>query len=302
MKLNDLDLNKLVVFMAVAQAGGITKAAGPLGLTPSAVSQSVRALETWLGVNLFDRVGKRFVLSPQGVVLEQHLERYQQGLLEGLRKVQSPSTPVQGQLQLGVFYGFSNALLAQFLATLRRDYPAIAVNVVFGAPSELDRLLSYGRLDLTINLFAAAADLALRETLLGADELWLVSAQKPPRRALDFKEFRKAPFIDYYRKSRLMSAWAAHHFGRRVRDLPVVMYASHSELVVQLILGGVGIGIVASSIARPYVQASKLFVIRGKSKQLVSPIYLKERRTRAVAVAQAIFKERALNYFGEALR
>ena len=298
MKLNDIDLNKLAVFVTVSRAGGVTKAATQLGLTPSAVSQSIKALETALAVKLFDRVGKSFLLSPEGSTLAQGLSRYQDGLQDALGRLRQGRGAVKGQLRLGVFYGFANALLADFLARLRRSHPEIEVDVLFGAPSELDRLVSYGRLDAAVNLFKAKAGIPITGTLLAADELWLVSSQPPPRRALGLSELRKAPFIDYYRKSRLINGWIHHHFGQRVRDVPIAMYASQSELVVQLILRGAGIGIVAASVARPFVERGDLFVIRGKRHQLVSPIWWKERKAEQHDPVQKVVRSELVAFFG----
>src|SRR5262245_12235937 len=251
--------------MEVARAGGgVTRAAARLSLTPSAVSQSVKALEGQLDVSLFDRAGNKLALSPEGAALFEGLSRYQDGLLESLRRIREGRVAVKGQLRLGVFYGFSNALIAGFVAALRRDHPDLVVEVRFGAPSELDRLLCHRRLDFALNLFKAKPELKIEGTLLAVDELWLVSARQPPRRPLGLDELRRAPFIDYYPKSRLITAWVSHHFAERVRDLPIVTFAANSELAVHLILEGVGIGIVASSIARPHVDDRRLFVIRGK--------------------------------------
>lgn len=215
-----------------------------------------------------------------------------------MRRARAAKKTIKGQIRLGVFYGFSNSLLAQFLASLHRDHPALEVDILFGTPSELDRLLNYKRLDFSINLFKSSEEHGLIDTALIADELWLVSSQKPPRRALDFNELRKAPFVDYYRKSSSISSWVAHHFGKRVREIPIVMYASHSELVVQLILHGVGIGVVASSIAKAYVEAGELFVIRGHSRQLVSQIWLKVRQGTKLDEIKIIFQKHILEYFG----
>lgn len=299
MKLNDIDLNKLAVFIEVAAAGGISSAAARLRLTPSAVSQSVKSLEESLDVRLFDRVGKRFVLTKAGSELFSTMERYQAGLSASLRRIRPDRRQLRGHIRLGIFYGFSNVMTAKFLAALHEDHPEIEIDVFFGAPSDLDRLVSAKRLDFAINLFQSSADLELKETPLAHDELWLVSAKPPPRRKLDLDELRKAPFIDYYRKSKLISAWINHHFGKRIREVPVVMNASHSELVVQLILSGVGIGIVASSIAKPYVEAGKLHVIRGKRKQLESTVWLKEqaRASKAEDGVKMLFRERALHHF-----
>lgn len=297
MKLNDIDLNKLAVFVEVARAGGITPAASRLRLTPSAVSQSIKALERSLSVELFERDGKRFVPSLAGAELFGVVERYQSGLAEGIRRLHRDDVALQGRIRLGAFYGFSNQRLAALLAELHRLHPRVEVDVLFGSPSELDRLVSVGRLDFAINLFKSSRDLRLYEAKLTQDELWLVSSQPPPRRALGFEELRGAPFVDYYRRGPLVPAWISHHFGKRVRDVPVVMYASHSELVVELIMKGVGIGVVASSVAKPHVDAGSLFVIRGRRRQLVSPIWLKSRRGSDLDETRREFADRALSHF-----
>ena len=57
MELDKLELNKLMTFLAVAEAGGVTAAARRLALTRSAVSHSLGALEASLGVALFPEDG-----------------------------------------------------------------------------------------------------------------------------------------------------------------------------------------------------------------------------------------------------
>lgn len=297
MKLNDIDLNKLAVFSTVARLGGVTKAANQLNLTPSAVSQSIKNLEDMLEIKLFERERKNFRLSAQGQKLFEGLERYQEGLAETLHRVRGSGQRVQGQVKLGVFYGFSNIRLARFLASLHQESPEIQVDIFFASPSELDRMLHEKRLDFTINLFRSDRSWQLAEIELLNEELWLVSSQKPPRRSLDALELRKAPFVDYYRRSQLISSWTRHHFGKKFRDLRIVMHAAHSELVMQLILQGVGIGVVASSDAAPLVNAGRLFVIRGHQKQLKSPIWFKTQADAEHDLAQQLFRKLLIAHF-----
>lgn len=61
-----MTLEQLAVFVAVAEEQHVTRAAAALGLTPSAVSASVRALEANHDVRLFDRVGRGIVLTREG--------------------------------------------------------------------------------------------------------------------------------------------------------------------------------------------------------------------------------------------
>src|SRR5262252_129271 len=61
-----VDLNRLPLFVAVAEAGGFTAAAERLGVAKAKVSTEVRRLETALGVNLFTRTTRRVALTEAG--------------------------------------------------------------------------------------------------------------------------------------------------------------------------------------------------------------------------------------------
>lgn len=61
-----MTFEQLAIFVAVAEREHLTQAAAALGLTPSAVSASIKALEAYYQVRLFDRVGRGIVLTPVG--------------------------------------------------------------------------------------------------------------------------------------------------------------------------------------------------------------------------------------------
>ena len=61
-----MNLRFLRTFVAIADNNGFARAATRLNLTQSAASRQVHALETELGVRLFDRIGRRIKLTSQG--------------------------------------------------------------------------------------------------------------------------------------------------------------------------------------------------------------------------------------------
>ena len=61
-----LNLHHLRYFHAIAQAGGLVKAADRLNVSPSAVSVQLQALEAQLGHDLFERRGRQLVLTEAG--------------------------------------------------------------------------------------------------------------------------------------------------------------------------------------------------------------------------------------------
>ncbi len=71
----NLDLTALRSFVAVADAGGVTRAAGFLNLTQSAVSMQIKRLEEALDLALLDRTGRGVALTPSGEQLLSYARR-----------------------------------------------------------------------------------------------------------------------------------------------------------------------------------------------------------------------------------
>ena len=61
-----MNLRHLRAFVSIADAGGFARAANRMDLSQPALSRQIRALETELGVSLFDRLGRRVQLTSEG--------------------------------------------------------------------------------------------------------------------------------------------------------------------------------------------------------------------------------------------
>ena len=64
--MRNLDITALRSFVAIAETGGVTRAAGLLNLTQSAVSMQIKRLEESLDLKLLERVGRQVELSSTG--------------------------------------------------------------------------------------------------------------------------------------------------------------------------------------------------------------------------------------------
>jgi DNA-binding transcriptional LysR family regulator len=123
-----MDLSQLEVFLAVAQEGRFSRAAEKLYRTQSAVSQSIRKLESEIGEPLFDRSSRDGLLTDAGHVLQEYSERLlnlrndaQEALVE-LRELH------KGKLAIAA-NEFTALYLLPVLAEFRRLHPMIKVTV-----------------------------------------------------------------------------------------------------------------------------------------------------------------------------
>jgi DNA-binding transcriptional LysR family regulator len=112
MELNNVDLNKIQTFLAIAEFGSVTASAARLALTRSAVSHSLRMIEGQLGVALFHRVGRGLVLTNEGKLLKQAASDVRSRMSVALEEVLGLAREVRGPVRLGLFLGFSRFRLA----------------------------------------------------------------------------------------------------------------------------------------------------------------------------------------------
>jgi DNA-binding transcriptional LysR family regulator len=71
-----LDIRHFRYFLAVAEAGSFSRAADRLGISQPSVSQQMRDLEAGLRVPLFQRRGKRILLTPRGLIFQEHAQSF----------------------------------------------------------------------------------------------------------------------------------------------------------------------------------------------------------------------------------
>ncbi|GAB2518496.1 LysR family transcriptional regulator [Lysobacter humi (ex Lee et al. 2017)] len=137
---------RLDVFLAVADTGGFTAAARRLGVTPGAVSQAIRALETRLGVLLFARTTRRVALTDAGRALAERLRPVAAEVDDALAAV--GRGVAGGRLRLTVPRAVVGPLVAPAMTRLRRAWPGLALEISVS--------------DLPVDLLAEGFDAGLR--------------------------------------------------------------------------------------------------------------------------------------------
>ena len=127
--IDPLTLDQLRVLVAVADAGSFSAAARKLARVQSAISQAVQAMETTLGVALFDRSSKTPRLTKAGAAIAADA-RVLIAQARALRaRAQSIAADVEAELTLAVDSAFPIPMLIASLAALRGAFPDLPVTV-----------------------------------------------------------------------------------------------------------------------------------------------------------------------------
>jgi DNA-binding transcriptional LysR family regulator len=124
----NLDLAALRSFVTVADVGGVTRAAGYLNLTQSAVSMQIKRLEDSLGMSLFLRAARKLALSPEGEQLLSYGKRMLALNDEALSQL--AATCCQGEIRLGVPHDVVYPAIPGVLRRMAQAYPRVRINLI----------------------------------------------------------------------------------------------------------------------------------------------------------------------------
>jgi DNA-binding transcriptional LysR family regulator len=128
--MNAMDWNQARAFCATADSGSLSAAARKLGLTQPTLSRQVAALEAALGTTLFERIGKRLVLTDAGLSLVEHARAMSAAAEAMAMAAAGKSKDIQGRVTISATDAVSAYLLPGFVARIREKAPQITLVVV----------------------------------------------------------------------------------------------------------------------------------------------------------------------------
>ncbi|MEL6678212.1 MAG: LysR family transcriptional regulator [Pseudomonadota bacterium] len=134
------DWNRARAFLVTAEEGSLSAAARALGMAQPTLGRQVSAFEQELGVVLFERVGKRLVLTPSGRALFDHVRGMGEAATRLSLSATGQSRSMEGTISISGTEMFSAYVMPAILAKLRETHPGIVVQVVAtNALSDLQR-------------------------------------------------------------------------------------------------------------------------------------------------------------------
>jgi len=244
-----MDLHYLRTFVTIAEAGGIARAGARLNVSQPAASRQILALETDLGVKLFDRIGRRLRLTSEG----EDLLRQSRRLLAEADLLDARAHALKGGeagiLRVGATpMAIENALSA-FLSAYHRRHPGVEVHFVEEGGLRLPDRLERGDVDLAL---IVPDDRFRTRPLFPAHSVAVMSGKHPlgRRRALDVAELADKPLLLLNRTFGSREWFDSACDVARIRPR-VLLESAAPHTLVALAGMGYGIAVVPSNVALP---------------------------------------------------
>jgi DNA-binding transcriptional LysR family regulator len=253
-------LSEFQTFLEVAQLGSFSRAAASLGITPSAASKQIKALEERLGARLFNRTTRRVSMTDAGRAFRDRIEGVLREVDEAEQAVADLQAEPRGLLQVGAPMDFGRGHLAQPIARFAALYPDLEVRVELSdrfvdvVEEGFDVVVRIGEL---AESSLVARRLAPCRRVICATPDYLDRLGRPTRPE-DLTRYRRVGYA--YETDR---SW---HFdgagGTDVRvNVPVSHRSNNGELTRQLLLAGEGIAMLPTFIVSEDLRSGRLEMI-----------------------------------------
>ncbi len=245
-----MEIHQLAYFIAIVETGSFSRAAARCNVAQPSLSQQIKKLETEMGHLLFDRLGRKIVLTEAGRLLIPKARTILEEV-DGIKMdIQMDIQAGQGSLAVGFIPTISPFVLPQVIRRFGQEFPAASLEVHEDMTEEIVRKLISAELDVGIT------SLPIKNKLIHTDELLtetLLVASSPEyeiasRTSIRARELDNFPFI-------VLSE--VHCLGEQVQSfcyqqdvaLNIVCYTSQLSTVHNCIAMGLGVSLVPQALA-----------------------------------------------------
>lgn len=257
-----MEFRQLQTFVIITHAESFSRAAELLGYSQSAVTVQIRLLEEELQVRLFDRMGKKTVLTAQGRQLLEYANRIIQEMNQAKSAIVQ-DTELSEPLHVGTLESLCFSKLPPLLGYFRSNYPKVPVKVTTATPKELIAMMEKNQLDLIYFLDRPRYNNNWNKELEVREPIVFVTSPESPlasRKGLRLVEILDEPFFlteknENYRRE------LDQYLESIDRVITPFLEASNTEFIIQMIRRNRGVSFLPYFAVQESVRAGQLAVL-----------------------------------------
>lgn len=192
-----MELRHLRYFVALAECLNFTRAAERVHITQSTLSHQIRKLEEEIGELLFERVGKRVLITEQGELFLSYAAKALKEVDQGMGALKESSRGLTGKLRIGSTHTFNQGFIPECIATLLVRHPTVKVAASEFTADDIGDRLASGALDLGISYRPRTVGDLWFEPLYNEQMVLVVSPQHPlaGRKRIRLVELHRQPLV-----------------------------------------------------------------------------------------------------------
>jgi DNA-binding transcriptional LysR family regulator len=278
------------VFCDLAETGSFSKAAAANGVTQSAVSQQVRAIENKFQVVLVDRGRRNFALTAEGTAFLQASREILEVYNHLGDRLHEMHNVVAGELKIASIYSIGLHELPPHLKVFRTRFPEVEVHVEYRRSQQVYELVAEGEVDLGLVAYPAKRTGLLVE-IFSKDQLILICHPSHPlakETAIGLERLAGEKFIAFEPDVPTRKV-IDRHLRERGVQIAHAMEFDNIETVKRAVEVESGVSLVPANTVRQEVANGSLAAVKVSDPEMVRPLGVITKRNRARSPAHKEF-------------
>lgn len=259
-----MTIRHLKTFCAVCEEGGITRAAEKLCVAQPSVSQTIGELERYYGVSLFDRVGRRLVLTPEG----ERLRVKAQEAIASFSEFEEAARDTKARhiIRIGSSVTAGQMVLPRLIAAIEATLDRAECRAIADSAAAVEQLVEQGSLDLA--LVEGSVSRALAAEAVFSDRLMAVcSAGMKIKNTLSPAELVSLPLLLRRRGSASRDLFDERLSALGLKAQPKLSSSSNSVLLAAA-REGLGVAVLPEALVAADLSAGRLKEVRIQGLEL----------------------------------
>lgn len=255
-----MTIRHLNVFIKVCECGySISKASEELNVAQPSVSQTIKELESYYGVNLFNRANHKLLLTKEGEVLlskaREVTNRFNEFETLANNKNLNPKVKIGATATFGVF------IIPRFIELLREKDPNIEPVIKVNTPNKLEEDILLGNIDFALIEGLVKNDY-INAYCLGEDELIGVTSTKSDiPNIVKQEDLNKYPLLVREKDNPARKVLDEHLSSKGIKIVNPKLESVSNSTICSLAAANEGIGILPRAVPNKWVKSGILKVI-----------------------------------------
>lgn len=260
----EIDLELYKIFYTVATLKSITKAANSLYISQPAVTMSIKKLEDQLGVTLFVRTKRGVILTNEGSVLYEYVERAMENIKIGENRLDSLKKLDTGNIRIGVSTTLTNYFLIDYLKKFHEKFPKVSISIRTGQTFQRLKDLEHGKIDIAI-VTSDILDYSGLKVEYSEDiqDIFMAneSYKELTEKEIPLSELNNYPILFQISNSNTRQFLDSFLSDNNIK-LSSIMELANYSLVIEFAKIGIGIGFVAKNYIKKELESNELYEIK----------------------------------------
>lgn len=260
----NINLESYNIFYEVSKNGSITATSNILHISQPAITYQIKKLETNLGISLFTRTKKGVVLTNEGKILYDFVEKAIESIRNGENTLQNLKNLDSGTLRIGASTTVCKYVLMPYLEIFHEKYPGVDIQIVNNLTVDLVKELRNGSIDILFLNMPMNLDKDLKQVkIMDVHDIFVGNKKyyDLTKGLINLKDLKKYPTIFQSLPSNTRTYLNNYLKNNNMTLLPKLEVVSYN-LIMNMVSSGFGIGYATKEFIKKELNDKTLYEIK----------------------------------------